>query len=149
MREELIEGHLPVPKEDLEVIVLVATAYSAHQVLFGPALDTLLPPVSQESLRNAVLASIPEVVAGMDGDERNGVLTLARILVTLDTGQIVSKDAAAEAVHPLLVGMDRVLMRRACDRYLGLEDGAWDSPSGATDALVDRLVSRARGMGSL
>src|SRR5699024_7983949 len=37
-------------------------------------------------------------------------LTLARILVTLDTGQIVSKDAAADMIAPTLNDADRALM---------------------------------------
>lgn len=145
LREGILDGHVPMPENDPDVTVLIATAHQAHRVLLGQPLGTLLPAVPSEALREAILASVPEVLACVEGDERNTLLTLARILVTLDTGRIVSKDAAAKTVANTLTGADRALMERARSHYLGIGDTAWDAPAGATTALARLLADRAAG----
>jgi predicted nucleotidyltransferase len=144
LREELVNGHLPVPATDPDVIILAATARAANRVLSGPRLDGLLAPVSRDTLRRALLATIPDILEGVEGDERNTLLTLARILVTLETGQIVSKDVAAEAIAPTLTRTQRELLERARDGYLGLVADNWSDLTSSTTALTHTLAGRAR-----
>lgn len=98
LREALIAGSLPQPTTDPDVVILLATALSAHRVLRGPALDDVVPEVPLTLLRGAVTDNVPEILSGMEGDQRNTLLALARSLVTLSTGRIVSKDAAVDVV---------------------------------------------------
>lgn len=143
LREQLSEDHIPESEVDPDVLVLAETARAAHEVILGPPLGKLLDPVPPEMLREAMIATIPDILGEIEGDERNTLLVLARILVTLETGRIVSKDVAANAIIPSLSEPDRVLMELARDGYLGLEEDCWEGSTAATVALVHGLARRA------
>lgn len=98
LRAGIVAGETPAPAEDSDAVVLLATAQDANLVLRGPPLGELVDPVSRRLLGDSVTESVPALVQGIGGDERNVLLTLARILVTLDTGSIVPKDDAASLV---------------------------------------------------
>lgn len=89
LREDLVGGAAVLPTTDPDVIPLAATALTANRTLRGPALDDVLAPVPPDLLHRALLAAIPTLLAEIQGDERNTLLTLARILVTLQTGRMV------------------------------------------------------------
>lgn len=144
LREDFVNGRLPQPTDDPDTVVLLATAHSAHRVLRGPAFGDVVAPVPPELLRNAVLAVIPDVLEGIEGDERNALLTLARILVTLDTGRIVSKDAAAETVARTLTATERDLLERARAGYLGTITDDWTDLTSQVAALAHTLADRAQ-----
>lgn len=144
LREDFLRGVLPTPVQDPDVVALLASAHTSHEVLRGPSLDDLLDPVPPELLRQAVLALVPGVIQGVIGDERNSLLTLARIVVTLETGQVVSKDAAAQAVAPRLGGNDRVLLERARAGYLGHVSDDWSGQSSRAKILARALAELAK-----
>jgi len=144
LRKDLIRGDLPAPADDPDVVLLAATALQAHRVLFGPALDTLLAPIPRDVLHDAVIAAVPEVLAGLAGDERNTLLTLARALVTLETGRIVSKDAAVDMIADSLSGRERALLQRARNEYRCAAARGWVSDDGDVIALADQLAHRAK-----
>lgn len=144
LREELTNGRLPEPAADPDVVTLLATAQTAHRALRGPALGALVAPVPPDLLRRALLEVIPDLLEEIEGDERNTLLTLARILVTLETGRIVSKDAAAEAIAPTLTGPQRGLLERARSGYLGRAADDWTGLTPQVIALAHALAGRAR-----
>ncbi|ONF73115.1 aminoglycoside adenylyltransferase domain-containing protein [Amycolatopsis keratiniphila] len=140
LREEFVEGCLPGPAEDPDVVILAATAHAAHRVLRGPALAEVVDPVPPDRLRDAALGVIPGLLSEIEGDERNVLLTLARIVVTVETGRIVSKDTAAA-----LVG-GGVLLERARAGYLGTASDDWTGLSAEVASLASALADRARGV---
>ncbi|MFE1932523.1 aminoglycoside adenylyltransferase domain-containing protein [Streptomyces sp. NPDC059474] len=144
LRPDLTHGHLPQPTNDPDAVVLLATTHSACRVLRGPAFGDVVTSVPSELLRKAVLAVIPDILEQIGGDERNVLLTLARILVTLDTGQIVSKDAAAEAVAQTLTTTDRDLLERARAGYLGTITDDWTGLTSRVTELAHTLADRAQ-----
>ena len=99
--------------------------------------------VLEHLLRRALLASLPDVLAGLEGDERNTLLTLARTLVTLDSGRIVAKDEAAELIAPTLRGPDRALLLRTRDGYRGSTTDEW-ADAARVASLAHRLAERSR-----
>ncbi|WP_305091553.1 aminoglycoside adenylyltransferase domain-containing protein [Prescottella sp. R16] len=101
LRADLVAGRIPQPADDPDVPILVATAQSSHRVLRGAELGDVLAPVDRDILHAALRAVVPDILEEIVGDERNTLLVLARILVTLDSGRIVSKDAAADAIAAL------------------------------------------------
>ncbi|UVO14748.1 DUF4111 domain-containing protein [Mycobacterium sp. SVM_VP21] len=144
LRAELLDGHVPPPISDPDVVVLLATAQSAHRVLRGQPLEALVAPVPPELLRHAQLALLPDLMNDPAGEERFFLLTLARILVTIETGQIVAKDVAAQRVAPRLTGQDRVLLELAGQDYLGLAQVDWRDHYDQVVALVPTLVGLIR-----
>ncbi|GAB3117684.1 aminoglycoside adenylyltransferase family protein [Streptomyces calidiresistens] len=148
LREELLAGRMPRPAEDPDLVILLATAHAAHHVLYGPPLGDVLVPPSPHRLRAASLAVTPALPAEIQGDERNVLLTLARVLVTLETGRIVPKDVAARIIAPTLRGSDRDLLELARAGYLGTVVDDWTGLlPGAVSlarALADRAVRLAR-----
>lgn len=145
-REDLIGGGPSGDGErvrDPDVVALLATAQGSHGVLRGHVLDDLLDPVSAELLRDALLTLVPGVIQNLIGDERNSLLTLARIVVTVETGQVVSKDAAARAHAARLTGRDRVLLERARAGYLGFVSDDWSGQSPHVRSLARTLAEFA------
>ncbi|NED92753.1 DUF4111 domain-containing protein [Streptomyces sp. SID11233] len=62
----------------------------------GPRPAAVLAPVPHSDLVRASIAGIPELLAELDEDARNVLLTLARMWTTLATGEIRPKDGAAD-----------------------------------------------------
>lgn len=58
----------------------------------------------------------------VEGDERNVLLTLARMWTTLATGRFVSKDAAADWARPQLSEHAAGTLALAREAYLGADD---------------------------
>lgn len=142
LRAEIVAGHLPQPEDDPDVVTLVAMAQGAHRVLVGPDLRGLLAPVTHERLRRAILAVIPDILAEIEGDERNTLLALARSLVTLQTGTIVAKHEAVDLVAPTLDGSERELLQRARAGYLGDAPDDWTGDVERVTRLASTLAEQ-------
>lgn len=140
LRADLVRGVLPRPAADPDAVVLLATASAAHRVLRGPALTDLVTPVSPQALHRALVAVVPGIIENMAGDERNALLTLTRVLVTVESGRIVSKDEAAAIVARTLPVRDRALLKAARTAYLTGDDPVWN-PDDAR-ALAHDLAAR-------
>ncbi len=144
LRADLLDGQVPPAVSDPDVVVLLATAQSAHRVLRGQPLEDLVAPVPPELLRRAQLALLPELMNDPAGEERFFLLTLARMLVTIETGQIVAKDVAAQRVAPRLTGRDRALLELAGQDYRGHVSVDWRDYYDGVVALVPTLVDLIR-----
>jgi streptomycin 3"-adenylyltransferase len=99
MRAELERGDLPEwPRPDPDVAVLIEIARRAAVPLVGPPVAVVLGPVPRADLVRAMVDSIPLLMPGIEAgnDIRNGLLTLAWIWTTLATGEIRTKDEAAD-----------------------------------------------------
>jgi len=143
LRDSMLAGELPAPADDPDTVPLVATALTAYRVLAGPALDGLVAPIPSHRLRDGLLATIPDILQEIEGDERNTLLALARTIVTLETGTIAPKDVAADRIAPTLSATDRELLERARDGYLGRTDDRWDGCAPAVTVLAHHLAVRA------
>jgi streptomycin 3"-adenylyltransferase len=91
-------GRLPQREADPILPVILASARQHSSVLLGPPLDGLTDPVPREHLRQSMFDAVPSLLGDLVGDERNVLLTLARIVFTLRTGLIAPKDVAAADV---------------------------------------------------
>ncbi|MFF1946858.1 aminoglycoside adenylyltransferase domain-containing protein [Rhodococcus qingshengii] len=141
LREELSAGALPEPADDPDVVILLATAHQSSRTLRGHAFGSVVAPVPSHLLRRAVVERVPDLVSEVCGDERNVLLTLARILVTLETGEIVSKDVAAQTVAADRTGPERALLLAARAGYLGLVRDDWSEWRAQAHALVTTLAN--------
>jgi streptomycin 3"-adenylyltransferase len=98
----------------------------ADAPLYGPAPAALLDPVPPADLRRAIVSGVPQLMAELDTDTRNVLLTLARVWTTLVTGGIRSKDAAADWALERLPAGHRPVLARARAVYLGDEEEHWE-----------------------
>jgi streptomycin 3"-adenylyltransferase len=114
------------PTVNPDLALLLTMVRLADWPLAGPPPADVFDPVPASDLARALAAGVDEVLAGLDTDTRNGILTLARIWSTLATGDIRSKDAAAEWALERLPDEHRPVLERARAVYLGDEEERWD-----------------------
>ena len=129
----------PEPNPDLAAVITMALRGNAP--LFGPPPAEVLDPVPHEDLRRAIVAGVPHLLAHLESDTRNVVLTLARIWATLATGVIRSKDAAADWALPHLPAEHRPVLARARAIYVGDEEERWDDLRPRVRPHVDYVVA--------
>lgn len=111
-------GALPRPRPMPDLALLLTMVLAGDRPLAGPPPARLLDPVPHADLVRASVAGLPELLADLDGDTRNTVLTLARVWTTLATGEIRSKDAAADWALARLPPEHRPVLEHARDLYL-------------------------------
>lgn len=117
-------GLRPEPDPDLAIVLSTIRQHSI--AMHGPRASNLLDAVPPADVQRAMLESLPKLMRSAEGDERNVLLTLARMWMTSATGAIEPKDvAAAWALTRLPAGHSDVLqLARAA--YLGESvDDAW------------------------
>jgi predicted nucleotidyltransferase len=129
LREDFEAGAVPARASMPDLAVLVTTVLAAGRSLDGAPPGAVLDPVPPDDVARAALAGVPDLVASLDGDTRNVLLTLARIWVTLATGRIVAKDAAADWVLDSLPPEQRPVLQHARDLYLfrRYSEERWDA----------------------
>jgi predicted nucleotidyltransferase len=128
MREELERGGSPpTPTPSPDLAPLITMTLLGNHSLFGPPPAELLDSVPHEDLRRAIVEGVPDLLADLDSDTRNVLLTLARVWTTLATGAITTKDAAADWSLARLPPEHRSVLARARAIYLGEEEEeGWD-----------------------
>jgi len=132
-------GTLPVRRENADLATLVTMALAADRPLLGPPPASLLDPVPPHDLVRAVIAGIPGLFDDLEDDTRNVLLTLARILVTVETGTLVAKDEAAEYAIARLPVAHHAVLRRALDAYHGPDYGRFDDLAADVRPCADAL----------
>ncbi|MDF8357578.1 aminoglycoside adenylyltransferase family protein [Ensifer adhaerens] len=125
LRQEFQAGEVPHPGSDPEFTVILLQARRAAKTLFGQEPAEILPVIAINDLLRAMSEALPALIKSLEGDERNVLLTLARMWVTVTTGTIVSKDVAAEWAMPHLPADYSPTIAAARAAYLGLENDDW------------------------
>ncbi|EXG85945.1 nucleotidyltransferase family protein [Clostridium sp. ASBs410] len=136
LREQMEAGDIPQACYDPDVAILLWQARSHSLSLKGPEAIKVIEPISMNDIQKAIRSSLPNLIAGVKGDERNVLLTLARMWFTIATGEICSKDMAAEWLIPRLPQNLAVLLEIARNAYLGECEDYW----GDLEAEITSLV---------
>lgn len=113
-------GEISGPVSDPELTLVLAQARQEAKPLIGPAAEELLPVVPRSDIHRAIADASQALLEAEPGDERNVLLTLARMWRTLDTGDFVSKDVAAEWAAARLPEEHAAVLLDARGAYLGL-----------------------------
>lgn len=141
LRDAFERGEISPPAPMPDLAVLVTMARRGNHALLGPSPSEILDPVPAADLRRSIVAGIPGLLADLEADTRNVLLTLARAWLTLATGEIAPKDAAAAWALPRLAAEHRAVMARAREMYLaGLDDDGWGDLRPAARACADGIV---------
>ena len=85
LRGTLESGKIPGAYVDPDLALLLWQAQTYGEPLYGGALCTWIEPVSPEMVRRAIAGALPALLQNPAGDERNVLLTLARMWFTLET----------------------------------------------------------------
>ncbi len=130
----------PWQSPNADLTVLLASARRASAALIGPPIAGLLDPIPRADLERAMRDGVPGLLAELDTDTRNVILTLVRIWATLVTGDFLPKDMAADWALPRLPEGLRPPLVRARAIYLGDESDRWSDISAPTRLLADHLA---------
>lgn len=130
LREELQAGIVQPATVDSDLAILLTKVRQHSVCLVGVPAPELFDPVPKKDFVKALFNTIAQWNEACDwqGDERNVVLTLARIWFSVSTGKISSKDAAALWALERLPDEYRPVLAVAQAAYLG----------NAQDDLADR-----------
>ena len=142
LRADYARGFVPAPGANPDLAPLITVVLMGNRPLLGPPPADLLDPVPAADLRRAIVAGVPELMADLEPDTRNVLLTLARIWHTTATGEIVSKDQAAEWAAQRLPPTEAEVVRLAATQYVTGTHGeeAWRSRMEAARATAAALV---------
>lgn len=144
LREQFEAGAAPQPEPAPDLALLVSMVRAGGHPLAGPPPAQVLDPVPPADLVRASLAGIPGLLDDLAGDTRNVVLTFARIWTTLATGEIRSKDAAADWALARLPAEHRPVLEHATWLYLHCRytEESWsDELLGQVRPYVDRVLA--------
>jgi predicted nucleotidyltransferase len=140
-RREFERGDVtPWESPNPDLTLQLEMAHQADHPLFGPPPAEVLDPIPPADVRRAMLDGIPALLSDLDGDERNVVLTIARIWMSLATGMIRSKDAAADWALPLLPPEHRPVLAHARAIYRGQAAEEWGDLLARVRPLVDHVI---------
>lgn len=145
LRGEVEAGAIAPAEVDPDVAVLVTQARDKGIALQGAQAGELLPRVPGQHVRDAIAAMMPEVARNWRGEEKHALLTLARMWVTLQTGEIVAKDVAASRIAVQLPGVHRPALEHARAVYLGAaadEWKSWEDRTGPCVSFMEQAITR-------
>ncbi len=139
LREEFEQGQIPQPADDPDLAIILSQVRQSSIALAGEEASKILAPVPELDVRRAMKDSLPGLIANLKGDERNVILTLARMWVTAATGEFMAKDEAAQWVIPHLPKEQAALIELAEKAYRGECSDKWENLETELVVLVERM----------
>lgn len=139
LRVEFERGEIPEPTYDPDLAILLAQLRKNSINLYGSKATEVLEPIPMTDILKAIKESLPILTADIRGDERNVILTLARMWLTVSTGEISSKNLAAEWAIPQLPNEHAVLLDLARKAYLGEYVDKWEGIESEAAELVNYM----------
>lgn len=119
--QELYEqGYIPQKELNSDLTIMLYQAKRKNKRIYGNYdLEELLPDIPFSDVRRAIMDSSEELIDNYQDDETNSILTLCRMILTMDTSKIIPKDIAGNAVAESspLEHRERILL--AVRSYLG------------------------------
>jgi predicted nucleotidyltransferase len=140
LRDAFLSGAIePGPAENPDLGVVITMVRQTGRALIGPAASDVLDAVPWAELVRAMVDGVPSLMSDLADDTRNVLLTLARTWTTVATGEIRSKDEAADWALSRLPEAHRPTMARARDLYrTGGYGDPWDDE--AARSLAEHLI---------
>ncbi|THF67317.1 AadA family aminoglycoside 3''-O-nucleotidyltransferase [Pseudothauera nasutitermitis] len=121
LRHDILAGVCEPAASDADLAILLTKARQHSTALVGPPAEDFFDPVPERDLAMALADALKLWNSPPDwaGDERNVVLTLARIWYSAATGKIVPKDTAADWALARLPAEHHAVLLEARQAYLG------------------------------
>lgn len=144
LREAFKEGYLSEAAADPEYTLLLAQALQQAQLLWGSDVLADVPATPIEHIRQAMRDGVDPLYEGLRGDERNVLLTLARMWRTGVHGDFVTKEQAAEWAIPRLSEELAKTLEYARLAYVGEVLDRWDTRSKEAERLAQALLGNIK-----
>lgn len=125
LRPEIEKGLVLEAAQDPDLTILLKQVVQKNAPLIGPQAFEILPSVPDSDFRKAILDTLPLLLQSIAGDERNSILTLARMYYSLITRQITSKHRATTWLLTELPDEFHSLLNDAKLAYLGKHTDCW------------------------
>ncbi|MBW4788655.1 DUF4111 domain-containing protein [Alcaligenes faecalis subsp. faecalis] len=144
LRNAFREGYVSDAAADPEYTLLLAQARQQAQLLWGRDVlaDVLATPI--EHIRQAMRDGVEPLYEGLRGDERNVLLTLARMWRTGVHGDFVTKEQAAEWAIPSLPAELAKTLEYARLAYIGEVLDRWDTRGKEAERLAQALLGNIK-----
>ena len=139
LREQFEKGDIPGATHRPGFGITPGPIAEEQHLLFGPKVEKVLEPIPWVDIQRAMKDSLPGLMATVKGDERNVILTVARMWYTASTGEFCSKDQAAEWAIPQLAGEHASLLDQAGKAYLGVFADNWEGKEFEVASLLDQM----------
>nr|QIQ10642.1 Streptomycin 3''-adenylyltransferase [uncultured bacterium] len=146
LRAAFEAGAVPEPSAEPDHSLLLAQARQTARTLFGPDAATLLPAIPPAEIRRAIGGALPALLGSPAGDERNVLLTLARMWRTLAVGDFVPKDSAATWAMTRVDAGAATLLAHARAAYVGDVEDNWPFAAEVTLRVAEDLAGMVRGV---
>jgi len=118
MRAEIEMSGPPAPEPAPGLALTIPMTIAGNQALSGPPPAEVFEPVPPADIVRGCVDGIPSLLVDLPGDTRNVLLTFARIWSTAATGDIRSKDAAADWALDQLPPEHQPVLAHARELYL-------------------------------
>ena len=141
LRAQFEKGEIPGATVDPDLALLLAQAERNSITLFGAGVEEALEPIPWIDIQRAMRDSLPGLIASVQGDERNVILTLARMWYTASTSEFSSKYDAADWAIPQLPEEHAAILDQARKAYLGEFVDNWEGKEKELASLVDHLTA--------
>lgn len=144
LRDEIIAGLYGQSEYDADLVILLTKVRKLSVALIGESVQNLLPIVPIEDLFRTLEETLQiwQEPEDLIGDERNIILTLARILFSRESGEIIGKSQAAQWLLPKISGKHAEVLQLAHNEYLGLAVVDWSIKLEEVEAFVQFIKER-------
>ena len=139
LRGKYEQGRIPEPTYDPDLAIILYQVRNNSISLVGHDASEILDSVPMADIRRAMKDCLPDLIKSLKGDERNVILTLARMWVTAAVGEFFPKDVAAEWAMPHLPREQAALLDIAKKAYRGECVDKWEGLESEVAALVNQM----------
>ena len=144
LRDAFKEGYLSDAAVDPEYTLLLAQARQQARLLWGRDVLADVSATPIEHIRQAMRDGVGPLYEGLRGDERNVLLTLARMWRTGVHGDFVTKEQAAEWAIPRLPAELAKTLEYARLAYVGDVKDCWDTRAEEAVRLAQELLGNLK-----
>ncbi|MGG1659213.1 aminoglycoside adenylyltransferase family protein [Brevibacillus sp. NRS-1366] len=142
LREDYQNGMIPQKTADSDLTIMLYQARQTHRHIDGISLNEVIPEIPRKDLFNGIKESIPNLIAHYHGDERNVLLTLCRMWLTIDTKEIVSKDKAGVWAKTRVPKKYKEIIELAIKDYLSEAHINWKLHENDVEKTIGFLVNK-------
>lgn len=138
LRDDIRAGVYEPMQADPDIAILLTKVRKSSVALIGEKADMVFAAVPKSDLFKTFRYCLDlwQERADLKGDERNIILTLARIWYSVVTGEMIGKDKAAAWLLPQLSEAHAATLQAARSEYLGVSTMDWSAAMPSVERFV-------------